>query len=48
MMDLLHAEDYDGSWRYIHVEYMRPMRKEFWKGIFGKQKNPSALSGTSL
>jgi pyruvate/2-oxoacid:ferredoxin oxidoreductase alpha subunit len=30
MMDLVNADDYDGSWRYIHVEYMWPMRKEFW------------------
>ena len=33
MMDLLNAEEYDGSRRYVHVEYMWPMRKEFWEKI---------------
>jgi 2-oxoglutarate/2-oxoacid ferredoxin oxidoreductase subunit alpha len=41
MMDLLNAQDYDGSWRYVHVEYMWPMRREFWSGIFGSQISPN-------
>jgi 2-oxoglutarate/2-oxoacid ferredoxin oxidoreductase subunit alpha len=45
MMDLLHAEDYDGSWRYIHVEYMWPMRKEFWNGILGHREQSGAERG---